>query len=105
MMAEIALFNIYDFVLLFGAFLSFGLAMLLVFRHQEGRIKRQYWIFLAIFFFLSTLQSLDTLFYWSTNIRNYLSGVSTNFFFLFGFSFFLQGPLLYWFTKAAIYRN
>lgn len=104
-MVEIALFNVNDFALLFGAFLSLALAVLLILRKPEGRIKKQYWLFLALFFFLGILHSIDTLFYWSTHIKASLSLISPNFFFLFGFVLFLQGPLLYWFTKAAIFRN
>jgi AraC-like DNA-binding protein len=104
-MIEITLFNINDITVLFGGFLSLVLAALLAFRRQEGRIKKRYWMLLATFFLLSVFHSVDTLMYWNINIRTFLSSVSTDFFFLFGFVFFLQGPLLYWFTKAAIYRN
>lgn len=104
-MNEITLFNLNDVTVLFCGFLSLVLALLLVFRRQQGRIKKRYWNLLALFFFLGTLHSIDTLFYWSTNINAFLASVSANFFFLFGFIFFLQGPLLYWFTKSAVYRN
>ncbi|RYE40118.1 MAG: hypothetical protein EOP48_25030, partial [Sphingobacteriales bacterium] len=104
-MVEIALFNVNDFALLFGAFLSLVLALLLILRKPEGRIKKQYWMFLSLFFFLGILHSVDTLFYWSTNIKAFLAPISLNLFFVFGFVLFLQGPLLYWFTKAAIFRN
>jgi len=104
-MIEITLFNINDIAVLFCGFLSFVLSMLLFFRHQEGRIKKRYWNLLALFFFLEALHAVDTLLYWSININTFLSSVSTNFFFLFGFIFFLQGPLLYWFSKSAIYRD
>lgn len=104
-MIEVTLFNINDITVIFGGFLSLVLATLLACRHHEGRIKKRYWMLLAAFFLLSVLHAIDTLMYWNINIRTFLSSVSTNFFFLFGFVFFLQGPLLYWFTKAAIYRN
>jgi AraC-like DNA-binding protein len=104
-MVEVALFNINDISLLFSGFLALVLACLLFFSQQVGRIKQLYWQFLAVFFFLSALRALDTLIYWNFNVRDTLSLVSANFFFLFGFAFFLQGPLLYWFTRAAIFRD
>ena len=104
-MVEVALFNINDISLLFSAFLALVLACLLFFTKQQGRIKRVYWQLLALFFLLGALRSFDTLVYWSINLRDTLSLVSANFFFLFGFTFFLQGPLLFWFTRAAIFRD
>lgn len=104
-MAEITLFNLNDISLLFGGFLSFVLAALLFFGQQERRIKRRYWVFLALFFFLGGVRAFDTLAYWSPMVRELLLDISTNCFYIFGFVFFLQGPLLWWFTKAAISRN
>ena len=104
-MVEVALFNINDIPLLFSGFLALVLAFLLFFAQQPGRIKKLYWQLLGLFFFLSALRVFDTLIYWNINLRDTLSLVSANFFFLFGFVFFLQGPLLLWFTRAAIFRD
>ena len=104
-MVEIALFNINDISLLFSGFHALVLACLLFFSQQQGRIKQVYWQFLALFFLLGALRTFDTLVYWNINVRDTLSLVSANFFFLFGFAFFLQGPLLFWFTRAAIFRD
>ena len=104
-MFELTLFNINDITVIFSGFLSLVLALLLACQRHEGRIKKRYWTLLAAFFMLSVFLAVDTLVYWNINIRTFLSSVSTDFFFLFGFAFFLQGPLLYWFTRAAIYRN
>ncbi|MEN0035656.1 MAG: AraC family transcriptional regulator [Cellvibrio sp.] len=104
-MVEVALFNINDIPLLFSGFLALVLACLLFFSQQSGRIKQIYWQFLALFFFLGALRTFDTLVYWNINVRDTLSLVSANFFFIFGFVFFLQGPLLFWFTRASIFRD
>ncbi len=104
-MVEVALFNINDISLLFSGFLALVLACLLFFFQQQGRIKPVYWHCLALFFFLGALRTFDTLVYWNVNVRDTLSLVSANFFFVFGFAFFLQGPLLFWFTRAAIFRD
>lgn len=104
-MVEVALFNINDIPLLFSGFLALVLACLLFFTQQSGRIKQIYWQCLALFFFLGALRTFDTLLYWNINVRDTLSLVSANVFFLFGFVFFLQGPLLLWFTRAVIFRD
>lgn len=104
-MVEVALFNINDIPLLFSGFLALVLACLLFFSQQPGRIKPMYWQFLALFFFLAALRIFDTLVYWNINVRDTLSLVSANFFFLFGFVFFLQGPLLFWFSRAFTTRD
>lgn len=104
-MVEVALFNINDISLLFSGFLALVLACLLFFAQQQGRIKQIYWQLLALFFFLGALRTFDTLLYWNINVRDTLSLISANFFFLFGFVFFLQGPLLFWFTRSAIFRD
>ncbi len=104
-MVEIALFNINDISLLIGGFHALVLASLLFFSQQQGRVKPLYWHLLALFFLLGALRTLDTLVYWNINVRDTLSVVSANFFFLFGFAFFLQGPLLFWFTRASFFRD
>ncbi len=104
-MGEVALFNLNDIVVFFDGFLSFVLALMLFFRQDQGRIHRKYGVLLAVFFLLSTLRALDTLIYWSINLNELLAAFSANVFFLFGFIFFLQGPLLFWYTKAAFYRD
>lgn len=104
-MVEVALFNINDISLLFSGFLALVLACLLFFTQQQGRVRKVYWQLLALFFFLGALRTFDTLLYWNINVRDTLSLVSADFFFLFGFVFFLQGPLLFWFTRAAIFRD
>lgn len=104
-MGEVALFNINDITVLFGGFLSLVLGVMLCVRRKEMRGRRTYGLGLAIFFFLGALHALDTLIYWSTSLNHFLSAISADFFFVLGFVFFLQGPLLYWFTKAVIYRD
>lgn len=103
-MNEVVLFNFNDITVLFSGFLSLVLALLLVFRAPGLRIKRSYWCCLGLFFLLSTLHTLDTLIYWNPKVRDLMSS-TPNIFFAFWFVAFLQGPLLYWFTKAAIYRE
>lgn len=103
-MNEIVLFNFNDITVLFSGFLSLVLALLLAFRAPGLRIKRRYWLCVACFFLLSTMHTVDTLIYWNPNIKALLTA-NTNLFFSLWFAVFLQGPLLYWFTKSALYRD
>lgn len=103
-MNEIVLFNFNDIAVLFSGFLSLVLALLLAFRAPGLRIKRRYWLCVAFFFLLSTVHTVDTLIYWNPTIKSLLV-TNTNVFFSLWFAVFLQGPLLYWFTKSAIYRD
>jgi|GEM_PF-876714 len=103
-MNEVVLFNFNDITVLFGGFLSLVLALLLIFRAPGLRIKRSYWCCLALFFLLGTLHAIDTLLYWNPSIKGLMSA-NPNVFFALWFALLLQGPLLLWFTKAAIYRE
>lgn len=104
-MDELALFNLNDVIVFFDGFLSLTLAFMLFFKNDEGRLQRRYWNLLALFFLFAGLRAADTLMYWSIDLNQLLAQYSTNLFFLFGFLYFVQGPLLWWYTKAAIYRD
>ncbi len=99
-MIELKLFNLNDIAVLLCAVMSLVLTFLLI--AQSRRLKN---LLLAVFFFQWVLHAVDTLIYWNANINAAVSSVSANLFFLFGFSLLLQGPLLYGFTRAAIYRD
>lgn len=99
-MNEIRLFNLNDLTVLLCGFLALLLAGLLASRGRE--LKN---LFLAAFFLQCFLYAVDTLVYWNLSINAALSSLSANFFFLFGFTLLLQGPLLYGFTKASVYRD
>ena len=99
-MNEIQFFNLNDFTVLMYGFFALLLTVLLAWSRE--RIKN---LFLAAFFFQGALYSIDTLLYWNYTIKATVAALSPNFFFLLGFSLFLQGPLLLWFTKSAIYRH
>lgn len=99
-MNEIPFFNLNDFTVLMCGFLALLLTVLLAYSREH--IKN---LFLAAFFFQSALYAADTLLYWNVTIKAAVAAVSPNFFFVLGFSLFLQGPLLLWFTKATVYRH
>lgn len=57
---------------------------------------------LAIFFLLNMLITIDTLIYWGQAFRYWVFHISPDLFFIFGFAYFLQGPLLYLYVRSAI---
>jgi AraC-like DNA-binding protein len=101
-MLEAAVFNLNDLAVAFTGLLALIIALLLMARSRNDKLRN---LLLAAFFLQSTLFSIDTLLYWNVNINALVSSISANFFFTLGFTFFLQGPLLYWITRLVIYRN
>lgn len=101
-MFETDFFNINDLTVLSAGLLAFVLCCLLLARRRGHEVRN---LLLAGFFLQSTLYSIDTLLYWNRNINALVSGWSPNFFFVLGFTFFIQGPLLLWGTQATIRRN
>lgn len=73
-MVEVALFNIKDMSLFLSGVLALALACLLFFSRQEP-IKPVYWCLVALFFFLGTLCTIDTLLYWNIHVRDALAVV------------------------------
>jgi AraC-like DNA-binding protein len=51
------------------------------------------------------LESIDTIISWSTTVKTTYLADSRHIFFVFKISFFLQGPLLYWYTRSLIYSD
>lgn len=70
-----------------------------------GKGKRLSNFLLAGFLLLNAFIAFDTLIYWSGILNDLVSAISPNLFFLLGFSFFLEGPLLYFYTKSLMYRD
>ncbi len=101
-MIEIKLFNINDITVLLNVLVSFLLSFLLLIQRSHGRTKN---LLLAGFFLLYGLHALDILLYWNAAINSALAAVSTNLFFVLGFALLLQGPFLYWSTRATLYRD
>ena len=101
-MFETSLFNINDLTVLLAGFFSLILVAMLVSRSRDDRDRN---LLLAAFFLQCALYSVDTLLYWNVHINAMMATISANFFFGLGIVYFLQGPLLYWCTRAIIYRD
>jgi AraC-like DNA-binding protein len=96
------IFNIHDVALLLIAGECSMLAILFLV-HRGAKSTSH--LLLAIFLILNALIALDTLILWGEEVRYLAFGISPNIFFLFGFAFFLAGPVLYWYTKSLLYKD
>jgi hypothetical protein len=94
-------FNIHDVALLL---LAAECAMLAIFLLVHRRVTISP-LLLALFAFLNGLIALDTLIFWGPEVRRQMFDAFPDMFFLFGLAVFLQGPVLYWFTRSMIDRD
>lgn len=95
-------FNIHDVALLLIAGECGMLAMLFLAYRSNRRLANP---FMAIFMLLNMLIAIDTLTCRGEVFRFWVFFVSPDLFFLFGFAYFLQGPVLYFYTRAMIFRE
>lgn len=96
------IFNIHDVALLLIAGECSILALLFL-AHRGARPLSH--LLLAIFLILNVLIAIDTLIYWGEAVRYRVFDILPNLFFLFGFAYFLEGPVLYWHTRSMIYND
>lgn len=99
---DIVLFNIHDVVLLMTTYQCVLFALLLV-THIGGNKTRNY--LLAGFLLAHACISMDILISFGEAFRDWALSVSPNLFYNFGFAYWLEGPLLYWYTKSVLYKD
>jgi hypothetical protein len=92
-----AIFNIHDVAVFLLALECAMLALLFsVYRSvNAGRLL------LALFLFFNALIALDNLIFWSEEVRHRMFDAFPDIFFLLGLVVFLEGPILYWFTRSV----
>ena len=95
------IFNIYDVALLLAAG-ECGLLAIWFFAHQGARPIRH--ILLAVFLILNALIAVHIVNLWG-EVRYVIFDFAPNVFFIFTFAYFLQGPVLYWYTKSLLYKD
>lgn len=94
------LFNLHDIVLIVVIVEGLILALMTIF------IKRNLGnLLLGTFLFLSAVIAFDVVIYWCLPLKNLLATISPDIFFISGFAYFLQGPMLYWYTRSLLYRD
>lgn len=99
---DIVLFNIHDVVLLMTTYQCILFALLLV-THIGGNKTRNF--LLAGFLLSHAFISLDILISFGEAFREWALTVSPNLFYNFGLAYWLEGPLLYWYTKSVLYKD
>lgn len=99
---DIVLFNIHDVVLLMTTYQCVLFALLLV-THVGGNKVRNY--LLAGFLLAYACISMDILISFGEVFRAWALSVSPNLFYNFGLAYWLEGPLLYWYTKSVLYKD
>lgn len=95
-------FNIHDVVLLLIAG-ECGMLALLFWAYRDSR--RLAHPLMAMFMLLNMLIAIDTLICLGEAIRYWVFYISPDLFLIFGFAYFLQGPVLYFYTRAMTSRE
>ncbi len=96
------IFNTHDVVLLMTAYQCILFALLLL------TIKREHYsrnVFLAFFLLQQAAIPLDILISFGAEFRHIAIDWSPNLFYVFGFGYWLEGPLLLWYTRSLIYKD
>lgn len=97
-----AIFNFHDTVLVATAFLS-SLFVILLLAARNERALSDY--FLAGFFVCQALIATHLLINYGTEIRDLALTQNPDLFYLFGIAFWLEGPLLFLFTRTLLFKT
>lgn len=95
-------FNIHDVALLLRVGECSMLAMLF-FAYRGSKPYSN--LLLAAFLLLNAMIALHILTLWGEAFRFLAFEFNPNVFFIFNFAYFLEGPILYWYTRSLIYKD
>ena len=95
-------FNIHDVALLLRVGECSMLAVLF-FAHRGSKPYSN--VLLAGFLLLNAMIALHILTLWGEAFRFIAFEFNPNVFFIFNFAYFLEGPILYWYTRSLIYKD
>jgi AraC-like DNA-binding protein len=96
------LFNFHDLLMVVTAFECLLLASLLTAAAGQSSLSNR---FLVLFLFCHFLIPLHELMFWGTRFRIWLLEISPDWFFVFSFAYYLDGPLLYFFVRTLLYKD
>lgn len=96
------LFNVHDVTLLLIVGECSMLALFFLVHRGSRPVSH---LLLSAFLLLNALIALHTLIVWGDAVRFRVFEFSPYIFFAFSFAFFLQGPVLYWYTRSLIYKD
>ncbi|MDQ2078134.1 AraC family transcriptional regulator [Marinimicrobium sp. ABcell2] len=96
------IFNTHDVVLLMTAYQCILFAILLF------TLRNEFWLrntLLALFLLQHAAIPLDILINFGAEFRNIALSISPNLFYVFDYGYWLEGPLLLWYTRSLIYKS
>lgn len=96
------IFNTHDVVLLMTAYQCILFALLLLTIKRDKYIRN---VFLAFFLLQQAAIPLDILISFGAEFRHIAIEWSPDLFYVFGFGYWLEGPLLLWYTRSLIYKD
>jgi len=96
------IFNTHDVVLLMTAYQCILYSILLLMACR-GHMPRN--LFLALFLLSHAAIPLDILINFGKEFRYVAMDISPNLFYVFGFAYWLEGPLLLWYTRSVLYKD
>lgn len=96
------LFNFHDVILLMTTYQCTLFALLLLVIRRENRLSH---VLLAGFLLTQAAIPLDILINFGAGFREWAIGLSPNLFYTFGMAYWLEGPLLLWYTRSLIYKD
>lgn len=102
---ESVIFNTHDVVLLMTTYQCILYAILLVALSGGSGEHLARNLFLALFLLACAAIPLDLLINFGAEFRNVALEISPNLFYVFGFAYWLDGPLLLWYTRSVLYKN
>jgi hypothetical protein len=99
---QATVFNIHDVILVMTAFICLLFSVLLLTLKSNHRRSN---FFLALFLLQQAAIPLDILISFGTEFRQITLEFSPNLFYVFGFGYWLEAPLLLWYVRSLIFRN
>lgn len=99
---DLLLFNFHDVILIMTTYQCALFALLLLVVRRENRLSH---VLLAGFLLTQAAIPMDILISFGAGFREWAIGVSPNLFYTFGTAYWLEGPLLLWYTRSLIYKD
>lgn len=96
------LFNFHDVILLMTTYQCTLFALLLLAFRRTHALSN---VLLAGFLMTQAAIPLDILINFGAGFRDWAIEVSPNLFFVFGMAYWLEGPVLLWYTRSLIYKD
>lgn len=101
-MLDVVLFNTHDMMLLITVYQCILFSVLVFFIRPKTKLSN----ILLVGFLLSTgAIPLDILISYGAGVKDWMLNNHPNWFYVFEFSYWVQGPFLLWYVRSVIYKN